>query len=101
MTHYNFYSDHVEVVSSGSVFYDSRKDSFFLVCKSLTFDLKTSDYFSKNSRKAKQIVAIISLINSVLLTSEPSDPINIVRLRNIFLAVGRFKFGHCFVHFIY
>ena len=100
MTHYNFYFDHIEVVFENDVLFDTRKCSFLCISENLTFDLKISCHYPKNERYTKQFEAVISLINDVMATSNLRDPSILGRLRNIFLAVGRRNFGHCFVHII-
>lgn len=100
MTHYNFYSDHIEVVLDGDVILDSRTSSMQRILDELYYDFTICDYHFPTPLSRACFDSLCSVVATLSNSSNYDDAEAACIISNLFILCRRRNFGHFRVNFI-
>ena len=99
MTHYNFYSDHIEVVYDDDVILDSRTKGMLRILDELSYDLDLAKCFTSCSNVLGLLASLKFIIDTLRNSTNSEDVDKFVIISNLFLNFRRRTYGHFIVHF--
>lgn len=100
MTHYNFYSDYIEVFFNGDVLLDSRTSNMQRICDELIYDFSIYKRYPISALPSDLIDSFLSTLNIARNIDNIDDAALFSILRNIFYVSRRRTFVHFRVNFI-
>lgn len=100
MTHYNFYSDHIEVVLDGDVILDSRKHSMRTILDELYYDFTICTIYPTTSLSRAYFDSLCSVVATLSNSTNYDDAEAACIITNLFNLSRRRNFGHFRVNFI-
>lgn len=94
MVHYNFYSDHVEVVFEGETILDSRSCGMSRILDELSYDISIAQVSTSKECKSASFSHLAYIIHYLITIADSDNASVFVFLRNHFIASRRRNFYH-------